>query len=287
VGVATNGLLKEGGQRRAARPPRFDHAAATRGRRHLQTICLRACVDAKFPRMKVRWAGGWTLERRLLLALIGSSATVVAEARAFPRPPAPRRLQLVHAHTGETYQGTYRDDRGPIPRALDELCIFLRDHHCGAVCRMDIGVIDFLADVLDAVGVPKATILSAYRTRSTNDLLARTTFGVAEYSQHIYGRALDFHVDQKLAEAAAAARAARRGGVGWYPNSGFIHIDTGPVRNWTLGQRGLARLLDFDPQLLRIGPRGELTIGPSQRPLTPSERLALHRQLARARGPSG
>jgi hypothetical protein len=89
------------------------------------------------------------------------------------------------------FEGTYRNDKGPIERVIDELCIFLRDHHSGEKTQIDVGVIDVLADVLDAVGETKATILSAYRTAETNAMLARTTFGVAEHSQHIEGRALD------------------------------------------------------------------------------------------------
>jgi uncharacterized protein YcbK (DUF882 family) len=192
------------------------------------------------------------------------------------RPPTLRRLRLVNAHTGETFEGTYRDDKGPIKRVIEELCIFLRDHHSGERAQMDVGVIDFLADVLDAVGETKAMILSAYRTTETNAILARTTFGVAENSQHVYGRALDFHLDSQLAEAMAAARATKRGGVGWYPNSGFIHIDTGPVRNWNLDEAWLDRLLEFDPRQLGIGNKGELMLGASRRPLTASQRLALH-----------
>ena len=122
-------------------------------------------------------------------------------------------MRLVNAHTGETFEGTYRDEHGPIGRVMDELCIFLRDYHTGEKVQIDIGVIDFLADVLAAVGETKATILSAYRTSATNTILARTTFGVAEHSQHIYGPALDFHLDSKLAEAMSAAREAKRGGV--------------------------------------------------------------------------
>ena len=60
-------------------------------------------------------------------------------------------------------------------------------------------------------------------------MLARTTFGVAEHSQHITGRALDMRLESKLSDAMAKARAMQRGGVGWYPQSGFIHIDTGPT----------------------------------------------------------
>jgi uncharacterized protein YcbK (DUF882 family) len=222
------------------------------------------------------------LERRLILALIAGCAAWTPAAHAAARPPALRRLRLVNVHTGENFEGAYRDDQGPINRVIDELCIFLRDHHSGEKAQIDVGVIDFLADVLDAVGATKATILSAYRTTATNSFLARTTFGVAENSQHIYGRALDFRLDSKLEDAMAAARATKRGGVGWYPYSGFIHIDTGPVRNWNLDERGLDRLLEFDPRQFRIGNNGELTLSASGRPLTASQRLALHRRLARA-----
>jgi uncharacterized protein YcbK (DUF882 family) len=193
-----------------------------------------------------------------------------------------RRLRLANAHTGENFEGAYWDEQGPIKRVIDELCIFLRDHHSGEKAQIDVGVIDFLADVLDAVGETRATILSAYRTTATNAFLARTTFGVAENSQHTYGRALDFRLDSKLEEAMAAARATNRGGVGWYPHSGFIHIDTGPVRNWNMEEARLDRLLELDSHQLRIGNKGELTLSASRRPLTASERLAIHRRLARA-----
>jgi uncharacterized protein YcbK (DUF882 family) len=194
-----------------------------------------------------------------------------------------RRLRLVNANTGETFDGAYRDDKGPIEGVIEELCIFLRDHHAEQKTQIDVGVIDFLADVLDAVGETKATILSAYRTAETNAMLARTTFGVAEHSQHIVGRALDIRLEARLSDAMTRARAMRRGGVGWYPHSGFIHIDTGPIRNWTLDQRGLDGLLIFDGRRLRLdGTRQALLGGPS-RPLTMAQRqLTLQHELARA-----
>src|SRR6516164_7547780 len=219
------------------------------------------------------------MDRRSFLSLVAGYISWPSMAHAVSRPPvAPRRLRLVNAHTGETFDGAYRDDQGPIEGVIGELCIFFRDHHSGQKTQMDVGVIDFLADVLDAVGETKATILSAYRTAETNAMLARTTFGTAEHSQHILGRALDLRLDSKLPTAMNAARAMQRGGVGWYPYSGFIHIDSGPVRNWTLDETGLDGLLVFDGHHLNIVGRGQGL----WKPLTVTERLGLQRQLARA-----
>jgi len=208
-------------------------------------------------------------------------------ARAAPSPLVSRRVRLVNAHTGETFEGTYRNDNGPIPTVMDELAVFMRDHHSGATHPIDPADIDFLAAVMDAVGQREATILSAYRTPETNAMLARTTFGVADNSQHLYGRALDITLPARLEEAMNAARAMQRGGVGWYPHSHFIHLDSGPVRNWTLDGSGLDRLL---LELRRFilgnapGPSAKiaLPIGPARHPLTVRQRLSMQRALAKA-----
>src|SRR5438132_322295 len=219
--------------------------------------------------------------RRFLRFAVGLAAWPSA-ARAVARPPALRRLRLTNIHTGETFEGTYRNDTGPIDRVMEELCVFLRDHHSGEKTQIDVGLIDFLADVLDAVGETSATILSAYRTAETNAMLARTTFGVAEHSQHIYGRALDIRLEARLSDAMTKARAMQPGGVGWYPHSGFIHIDTGPVRNWTLDERGLDRLLIFDGRQLRLEGRSQALLGGPWRPLPMAQQLTLQHRLARA-----
>jgi uncharacterized protein YcbK (DUF882 family) len=214
------------------------------------------------------------MQRRSLLTLAALAAVLPRGLYALPRAPGLRRLHLVNPHTGETFDGPYRDGKGPIDSAVADLDKFLRDFHSGEKTQMDVGVLDFLADVLDAVGETKASILSAYRTAETNAMLARTMFGVAEHSQHILGRALDISLGSKLAQAMSAARSMQRGGVGWYPNSNFIHIDTGPVRNWTLDGTGFEDLLLFDGTRLHFqGPR---------RPLSVAQRLVLQRQLAHA-----
>jgi len=205
---------------------------------------------------------------------------VPSRARAVPRPPPRRQLRLVNLHTGETFDGTYRDNNGPIERVMEELCVFFRDHHSGEKTRMDVGVIDFLSDVMAAMGETRATVLSAYRNPETNAMLARTTFGVAENSQHLYGRALDIHLGCKLSDAVTAARAMLRGGVGWYPHSGFIHLDVGPVRNWTLDESGLANLLG-DPHAGRNG-KSEGPLGSGQRPLIRAEHHSHLYEVARS-----
>src|SRR5215470_16940793 len=186
--------------------------------------------------------------RRFLLGAAGLLSGPPLRASATPSAPAGSRLRLVDAHTGTSFDGAYRDANGPIARVMDELCVFLRDQYSGRMTNIDVGVIDFLASVMAATGQTSAVVLSAFRTQETNALLARTTFGVAENSQHLYGRALDVRFPSRLADAMVAARAMRRGGVGWYPHSGFIHLDTGPVRNWDLDNDGLQDLL--------IAPRG-------------------------------
>jgi uncharacterized protein YcbK (DUF882 family) len=227
------------------------------------------------------------MDRRLFLALAGGAAACPWPARALPAPEPLRRLSLVNPHTGESFDGPYRDDTGPIALAMEELSHFLRDHHSGATIAYDVGVIDFLVHVMDAVGATRVTVLSAYRTPETNAMLARTTFGVAEKSQHLYGRALDIRLPARLEDAMQAARAMQRGGVGWYPRSGFIHIDTGPVRNWTLDGAGFDRLLLQLRQLLvragsPIAPHGRLLVAPASHPLSVRQRLAFHRLLAKA-----
>ena len=226
--------------------------------------------------------------RRFLLRAAGLLSAIPYRGWATPVASGWLRLRLTDAHTGATFDGAYRDANGPIARVMDELCVFLRDQYSGRMTNIDVGVIDFLASVMAATGQTSAVVLSAFRTQETNALLARTTFGVAENSQHLYGRALDVRFPSRLADAMVAARAMRRGGVGWYPHSGFIHLDTGPVRNWDLDNDGLQDLLiaprGTPPapigtgEMLVNGP-GTLIVGGHKPPvILPGKVLALSRQ---------
>lgn len=233
------------------------------------------------------------MDRRHLLCLIAGTVALPTVTRAIPLPPPPpHRLNLINAHTGETFSGIFRDDNGPIPRVMDELSLFLRDFRSGDKIGIDVDLLDFLSGVMQSIGERKATILSAYRTPETNAMLVRRGFKAAENSLHLYGRALDVHFGDKLADAMKAARAMQRGGVGWYPHSAFMHIDTGPVRNWDLNQRDRGTLL-VGGRKVRFDKRGKMLVARGKRvvvgkpptgegPLGVRDRLARLRKIARA-----
>lgn len=176
------------------------------------------------------------------LACAGLLAPRLAVA-AVPAAGTPARLSLVRADNGERFAGPVRGENGHDLGALGELAHFMRDRHVDRMVAIDPGLIDFVSDVLARAGAAEATLLSGYRSPETNAKLAKTQFGVAEKSFHIEGRAIDFFVPQRLTDAVEIARRLHRGGVGWYPGSRFIHLDTGAPRFWTLQGGSLRGLL--------------------------------------------
>ena len=218
----------------------------------------------------IREGAGRHRRRALLIA---AGVCVLVPVCVLGQPLVGRRLKLRNANTGETFNGFYRDANGPILEAMADLAVLLRDHHANKIGPLDIATLDFLVDVLDAVGQTSAVVLSAYRTPETNAKLAATMFGVAEKSQHILGRAVDISLDSRLVDAEIAARRMKRGGVGWYPRSQFIHLDSGPVRSWELDGSGLDTLLAGRPLELIRRAWGH--------PPTVSDRIALQREMAR------
>ena len=202
-----------------------------------------------------------------MLSGVPAAAHAVLEANeGGPAPTSstlsmPRRLHIVNAHTGERFEGLFRDAEGPIKPALRELDKILRDHRDDATIPVHTGIFDLLADVADAVTGgedPLAyTVVSGYRTRRTNEMLSRFNDWVAEESLHIQGRAIDLFADGvPLADLHDASRAMGVGGVGYYPQAGFIHLDVGPVRHWvrsghSTGARLVAGLEDW-PELAPV-----------------------------------
>jgi len=144
-------------------------------------------------------------------------------------------LMLYNTHTGERINVVYRQGEQYIPSALGNLDYFLRDHQTGEIRHFDPRLYDILSDLTVSVGHPGAEIdiVCGYRTPSTNEFLRARTTGVAKNSLHIQGQAIDLRMPGiNTLTLRRVALGLARGGVGYYPHSDFIHIDTGRVRQW-------------------------------------------------------
>lgn len=145
------------------------------------------------------------------------------------------KIAFRHAHTGESFSGVYRVGDKYLPEAFERLNYVMRDFRTKEVFPMDPHIIDILSLIHSKLGAndPYA-ILSAYRSPKTNAMLGKRTRGVASNSFHMYGQATDIRIPgyspKKIRNVAQSLKA---GGVGYYPRSGFVHVDTGKVRSWT------------------------------------------------------
>jgi len=174
------------------------------------------------------------MQRRIFL---GAGLSLLA-APAFARSRAaerPRLLSLHHLHTDERLHLTYRVGDHYQRSALNRLNHFLRDFRTGDVTAIDPKLFDLLHDLRQRLGHEDATfeILSGYRSPKTNAMLRRSSSGVASRSLHLTGKAIDIRLTHAATRSIRdAAVALGRGGVGYYPKSDFVHLDTGNVRRW-------------------------------------------------------
>lgn len=176
---------------------------------------------------------GGNMNRRYFLG----AALTVAATPAFARRPAerPRAMSLHHMHTDQRISLVYRIGDRYQRGALSKLNEFLKDFRTGEAVPIDPRLFDILYDVKSTLGDPDARyeVLSAYRSPRTNDMLRRSSHGVARNSLHLYGQAMDIRFpDLPTREIRDAALIVGRGGVGYYPSSNFVHVDTGKVRHW-------------------------------------------------------
>lgn len=170
--------------------------------------------------------------RRLLVA--GASAGALLLAPSAVLASRPRALSFYHTHTGERLRLTYAEGGRHIPEALDEINRFLRDFRSGEAHPIDPQLLDILHRLQQTTGGRGPyEIVSAYRSPQTNDMLRANSGGVAQRSLHMEGRAMDVRL--RGVETWALRNAAldlQAGGVGYYQQSDFIHVDTGRVRFW-------------------------------------------------------
>ncbi|MGF1625233.1 MAG: DUF882 domain-containing protein [Alphaproteobacteria bacterium] len=147
----------------------------------------------------------------------------------------PRTVGLVHAHTREQLDVTYWQRGTYDSQGIARLNAFMRDWRTDEVIALDPKLYDILWSLGQSIGRDaEFTVLSAYRSRATNNMLIRSGHtGVAQDSLHIHGKAIDITLPgAPLATLHRAALALQAGGVGYYPRSSFLHLDTGRVRNW-------------------------------------------------------
>ena len=203
------------------------------------------------------------LSSLLLLAGAGSvhDATALGETRT---------LSFHHTHSDEDLTVTFKRNGRYDEDALKEINHFLRDWRSQDQTTMDRHLFDILWEVYrDVDGKKPIQIISAYRSPATNAMLRRRSSGVARFSQHMLGHAMDFFIpDVQLEQIRFAGLRLQRGGVGFYPTSGspFVHLDTGSIRHWPR--------MTHD-QLARVFPNGRTVHVPSNGGPLPGYQLAL------------
>ncbi len=179
------------------------------------------------------------LSRRKLLKLglvAAVPALIPGAAMAAYRviPKRSRSLSLYNLHTGEKLNTTYFAKGQYLPGALHEINHILRDWRENEVKPIDPALLDLLAGIHRRLDTKQPfQIISGYRTAKTNAILHVRTEGVAVRSLHLDGKAIDICVEgRSLKNVRRAAMSMFGGGVGYYPRTGFVHVDCGRIRFW-------------------------------------------------------
>lgn len=176
------------------------------------------------------------ISRRLFLqkAAVAATGLLVAPSYAALSPRGERALSMHNLHTGEKLTRAYWADGEYLADSLAEIDHLLRDHRSDQTHRIDPQLLDLLHRLQHSVGSTRPfEIISGYRSPGTNAKLRGKSRGVAKRSLHMQGKAIDVRLPgQDLARLRQAALALKAGGVGFYPTSNFIHVDTGRVRSW-------------------------------------------------------
>ena len=177
------------------------------------------------------------LSRRRFLRLGLGAATAVVAAPVLARPQpvvGERSLALYNLHTGESLRTIYWEQGDYLLDALHEVSHLMRDFRTGEVRPISPQLLDLLHRLHRNMGGRQPFhLISGYRSPHTNALLRSESSGVAKHSLHMKGEAADIRLPgRSLKQLHQAAVALKGGGVGYYPQSDFIHVDVGRVRYW-------------------------------------------------------
>lgn len=170
------------------------------------------------------------------LALAGCAATTSGGYNA-QTWTGTRAIAMHQPDTGQRVNVVYGRDGVYDQRAMEQVADLFKDRRTGEAHPVDPKLLDLLVTVRERLGLSPATtfvVTSGYRSPLTNAALAQRSPNVAENSYHLRGQAVDFHIDGVSSERIAdVAGDLRLGGYAWYPHTGHVHLDTGPVRTWT------------------------------------------------------
>ncbi len=199
----------------------------------------------------------------LLLGASNSLQNAIAEGDT-------RTLSFHHVHTGEDITVTFKRNGRYDEAALKKLDWFMRDWRKEQETHMDPHLFDLLWEAYrDVGGKDPIQVICGYRSPGTNAMLRARSSGVAQFSQHVNGNAIDFYIPGvPLATVRAEGLRLQRGGVGFYPTSGspFVHMDTGTIRHWPRIPR---------EELVKIFPDGRTVHIPADGHPLPGYALAL------------
>jgi uncharacterized protein YcbK (DUF882 family) len=177
------------------------------------------------------------ISRRQFLSAVAISAVTFAlpnPVLALAVQQVPRSLSFFHTHTGEKLDIHYGGPGRYDTKKLAEIDQFLKDFRTGEVYPIDPHLLDQLASISHTFG-SRGTfeVISGFRSPKTNQQLRNNSTNVAKRSLHMKGQAIDIRLTgvqtQKLQQCALQLQC---GGVGYYPKSDFIHLDTGRIRFW-------------------------------------------------------
>ena len=192
------------------------------------------------------------------LAALALVALAPAETQNAVANGETRTISLYHSHTKESITATFRVNGAYDYATLEKLNWFLRDWRRDEPTKMDPRLFDAIWETYRESGSQQPiVIVSAYRSPETNAMLRRRSRAVAEFSQHMLGKAMDMHYqDVPMSRVREIAMHLQRGGVGYYPTAGspFVHMDVGSVRAWPR--------MSYD-QLARLFPDGKTVHLPS------------------------
>ncbi|MDD3181545.1 MAG: DUF882 domain-containing protein [Alphaproteobacteria bacterium] len=177
-----------------------------------------------------------TKRRFMQMGLAATAGVIVQPSLVLARPFGHKMKELAfyNLHTDEKLRVTYWKNGQFNSSAMSQINHILRDFRTGDVFPMSANLIDFLHDLQTRLRTDSPIeIISGYRSPRTNAALVHNSDGVARRSYHMKGLATDIRMrGVSIRQIQTAALFMKRGGVGFYPRSDFVHVDVGPVRRW-------------------------------------------------------